>query len=239
MKKTSSILIAAAISLFVGLTAMAQTTPGTHTPHINKRQHEQQKRIRQGVRSGELPGHRRHEARGHLEVQPEVPGPIGPLLQDGRADLSPGGRPSAQPPAPGVVFGAIAFVVSAGTGFGAVDFVVSAGAGFGATRVVSGGAAFGDTRVVSCGNAGGATNAESRAPGTAPPGMGMGPPSPNKVVESVGAGATCMARGMPCAPNRSESLIPGTACEPSGIEPCGIGVRRASESACAHGRINF
>lgn len=54
MKKTSSILIAVVISLFVGLTALAQTTPGTHTPHINKRQHEQQKRIRQGVRSGEL-----------------------------------------------------------------------------------------------------------------------------------------------------------------------------------------
>ena len=54
MKKTSSILIAVAISLFVGLTAMAQTTPETNTPRINKRQHEQQKRIRQGVRSGEL-----------------------------------------------------------------------------------------------------------------------------------------------------------------------------------------
>ena len=54
MKKTSSILIAVVISLFVGLSALAQPAPGTHTPHINKRQHEQQKRIRQGVRSGEL-----------------------------------------------------------------------------------------------------------------------------------------------------------------------------------------
>jgi len=54
MKKTSSILIAVVISLFAGLSVMAQTTPGTHTPHINQRQHEQQKRIRHGVRSGEL-----------------------------------------------------------------------------------------------------------------------------------------------------------------------------------------
>lgn len=65
MKKTFSILIAVAITLAVGLSAMAQTAPGTRTRHINHQQHEQQQRIHHGIRSGELT---RAEAR-RLEKQ--------------------------------------------------------------------------------------------------------------------------------------------------------------------------
>ena len=54
MKKTSSILIAVSITAALGISAMAQTSPRYRTPHINHQQHEQQKRIRQGIRSGEL-----------------------------------------------------------------------------------------------------------------------------------------------------------------------------------------
>ena len=72
MKKTSSILIAVVISLLAGLSAMAQTTPGIHTPHINKQQHEQQKRIRQGVRSGELTrGETRRLEKDEREIRQE------------------------------------------------------------------------------------------------------------------------------------------------------------------------
>ena len=72
MKKTSSILIAVVISLFVGLSAMAQTTPGTRTQHINRRQHEQQARIRQGVRSGELTrGEARRLERNERQIRQE------------------------------------------------------------------------------------------------------------------------------------------------------------------------
>lgn len=50
MKRFVSILLSAAFLLGVSISAIAQT----HTPGINNRERRQQKRIRQGVRSGSL-----------------------------------------------------------------------------------------------------------------------------------------------------------------------------------------
>jgi hypothetical protein len=56
MKKVVSVLIAIGISMGLASVTYAQeeTTGGTRTPVINKRQRRQQKRIDQGVRSEEL-----------------------------------------------------------------------------------------------------------------------------------------------------------------------------------------
>ena len=50
MKKITSFVLT--MSFVLGLSALAMA----NTPRINKRQHEQQSRIRQGIRSGELTG---------------------------------------------------------------------------------------------------------------------------------------------------------------------------------------
>jgi hypothetical protein len=50
MKKITSFVLT--MSFVLGLSALAMA----NTPRINKRQHEQQGRIRQGIRSGELTG---------------------------------------------------------------------------------------------------------------------------------------------------------------------------------------
>jgi len=57
MKKMFSILVAISISIVFAVAGMAQTptpAPGAKTPGIKQRQKNQQKRIGQGVRSGEL-----------------------------------------------------------------------------------------------------------------------------------------------------------------------------------------
>ena len=55
MKKMFSILIAISISIVFAVVSLAQTSgPGKKTPGIKHRQKHQQKRIGQGVRSGEL-----------------------------------------------------------------------------------------------------------------------------------------------------------------------------------------
>lgn len=51
MKK---IIAAAVLLMFVGATGLAIADPGTKTPLANKRMHNQKKRIKQGVKSGEL-----------------------------------------------------------------------------------------------------------------------------------------------------------------------------------------
>lgn len=53
MKKIYSILVVLSISLMLSLSTFAQE-PGTKTPVVRKHQVNQQKRIHQGVRSGEL-----------------------------------------------------------------------------------------------------------------------------------------------------------------------------------------
>lgn len=53
MKNLYSTLIVAAITFALTVPVLAQT-PGTKTPGIRQRQRNQQHRIRQGVRSGEL-----------------------------------------------------------------------------------------------------------------------------------------------------------------------------------------
>jgi len=57
MKKMFSIFIAISISIVFAVVSLAQATTSSHgkkTPGINQRQKNQQKRIGQGVRSGEL-----------------------------------------------------------------------------------------------------------------------------------------------------------------------------------------
>ncbi len=54
MKKMFSILTALGISILLTAGTFAQETPGTKTPGVRKRQVNQQRRIAQGVRSGEL-----------------------------------------------------------------------------------------------------------------------------------------------------------------------------------------
>ena len=54
MNKMNSMLLAATLSLGLLTVASAQTATTTNPPVITKRQHEQQQRIRQGVRSGSL-----------------------------------------------------------------------------------------------------------------------------------------------------------------------------------------
>ena len=60
MKRLVSILILVTVVLSLGLSALAQSTPS-----VDRREHRQQRRIRHGVRSGELT---RREAR-RLEAQ--------------------------------------------------------------------------------------------------------------------------------------------------------------------------
>jgi len=60
MKRLVSILILVTVVLSLGLSALAQRTPS-----VDRREHRQQRRIRQGVKSGEL---NRREAR-RLEAQ--------------------------------------------------------------------------------------------------------------------------------------------------------------------------
>ncbi len=54
MKKMFSILTALSISILLTAATFAQETPGTKAPGVRKRQVNQQRRIAQGVRSGEL-----------------------------------------------------------------------------------------------------------------------------------------------------------------------------------------
>lgn len=57
MNKTTLSTLAAAVLAFTALGASAQTAasaPGTHTPRIDQRQANQEKRIDQGIASGEL-----------------------------------------------------------------------------------------------------------------------------------------------------------------------------------------
>lgn len=66
MKRAFSLLIATSFLFVLSAATLAQTIDGpTRTPRINQRQRNQQQRIRQGVRSGELT---RNEAR-RLERQ--------------------------------------------------------------------------------------------------------------------------------------------------------------------------
>jgi len=54
MKKMFSILTALSISILLTAATFAQETTGAKTPGVRKRQVNQQRRIGQGVRSGEL-----------------------------------------------------------------------------------------------------------------------------------------------------------------------------------------
>ena len=72
MKTLSTILFAITLSLGLTVVALAQTpapTPGKRTPVAAKRQENQQKRIRQGVASGEL---KKGEVRKLEKEQKEV-----------------------------------------------------------------------------------------------------------------------------------------------------------------------
>ncbi|MFN7946140.1 MAG: hypothetical protein U0Z53_12370 [Blastocatellia bacterium] len=70
MKKMFSILIAAGISFGLTLVTFAQDpAPGTRTPGVTDRQQNQQRRIRRGVRSGELT---RKETRRLEKEQKEI-----------------------------------------------------------------------------------------------------------------------------------------------------------------------
>lgn len=72
MKTLSTILFAITLSLGLTVVALAQTpapTPGKRTPVATKRQENQQKRIRQGVASGEL---KKGEVRKLEKEQKEV-----------------------------------------------------------------------------------------------------------------------------------------------------------------------
>ena len=65
--KTSHLITAALLSL-TGVAALAQTAPGTHTPRIDQRQANQERRIDQGVASGALTARETHR----LEHQQSV-----------------------------------------------------------------------------------------------------------------------------------------------------------------------
>ena len=71
MKKIFSILTAASITFGLTLLTFAQTpAPGTKTPGITERQQQQQRRIRRGVRSGELTRKEtRRLEKGQKEIQ--------------------------------------------------------------------------------------------------------------------------------------------------------------------------
>ena|SRR5438105_4989410 len=65
MKKLNTFLLAATILCGVGLLASADE-PGVHDPAVKAREHRQQARIRQGVKSGELT---KDEAKGLRKEQ--------------------------------------------------------------------------------------------------------------------------------------------------------------------------
>src|SRR5262249_12973654 len=54
MKKIFTILTAISVSVILSAVAFGQETTGAKTPGIRNRQENQQRRIRQGIRSGEL-----------------------------------------------------------------------------------------------------------------------------------------------------------------------------------------
>jgi hypothetical protein len=65
MRKLFSLTLSAVFILGLGVAAFA------HTPYIDRREHREQQRIRQGVRSGELT---RREARGLEREQARIRG---------------------------------------------------------------------------------------------------------------------------------------------------------------------
>lgn len=82
-------LVASVICLFAAGTAFA-TTPANRDPGVNKRQHHQQDRIQQGVRSGELT---KDEAKGlradqkSIRQEERAYKSDGTLTKDERKDL--------------------------------------------------------------------------------------------------------------------------------------------------------
>ncbi len=64
MKKSLLTILSAILLFSLTSIALAQDgNPANNTPNINKRQHNQQKRINQGVKSGELTRREAHRAR--------------------------------------------------------------------------------------------------------------------------------------------------------------------------------
>ncbi len=87
MKKTMSILTALGIMLGVTVTSFAYhpKPPKNRVPVARERQQDQQQRIRQGIRSGELT---RQETRGLAREQHEIQQEIRSAKQDGVVTLS-------------------------------------------------------------------------------------------------------------------------------------------------------
>ncbi len=80
MKKVFSILMIASFSLLISAVSFAQDpAPGTKTPVIRGRQAEQQRRIRKGVRSGEL-------TRGEVKTVQQTQREINQEKREARSD---------------------------------------------------------------------------------------------------------------------------------------------------------
>ena len=79
MKKLFSLTLSIVFILGLGVAAFA------HTPYVDRREHREQQRIRQGVRSGELT---RREARGLEREQARIRGYEWYAKSDGHVSLA-------------------------------------------------------------------------------------------------------------------------------------------------------